>query len=281
MPYSVAALLVIADRFHLKPLLPLLHTNGRFYVLALSRKRVRLLRGDRDHTEELPLRGMPTSLAEAVASDDFERGRSFRQGSGATARGAIQETLRDRVKEETLRYCQQVNHGLQPYLHDERAPLLLAGVTSMLAIYRQANTYSYLVDDALIGAPDHLSAATLHAQAWEIVQPSFLRAQQDAAARYHQLAASTPARATANIRKILTSAFQGRIETIFVALDRHCWGQYDADSGAIELHNDQALNDTDLLDLAAVQTMLHGGTAYAVPAVQLPDAALAAAILRY
>jgi hypothetical protein len=281
LPYPVAELLVIANHFHLKPLLPLWHTNGRFYVLALSRDHVRLLHGDRAHVEELPLRNMPTSMAETLASDDFARERAFRQGSGVAARGATQETLRDRVKEETLRYCQQVNQGLHAYLRDERAPLVLAGVTSILAIYRQANTYPHLVSHALTGAPDHLSAITLHAQAWEIVQPIFLQAQQEAVARYQHLAASAPARVTSNIRKILPSALQGRIETLFVALDRQRWGTYDAASSAIELHDEQALNNIDLLDLAAVQTMLHGGAAYAVPVEQLPDTELAAAILRY
>jgi hypothetical protein len=36
-----------SDRFHLKPLLPLLTGDGRFYILALSQNQVRLLQGTR------------------------------------------------------------------------------------------------------------------------------------------------------------------------------------------------------------------------------------------
>jgi hypothetical protein len=38
---------VVTDRFHIKPLLPLLSGDGRFYVLALSQSEVRLLQGTR------------------------------------------------------------------------------------------------------------------------------------------------------------------------------------------------------------------------------------------
>jgi len=38
---------VVSDRFHLKPLLPLLTGDGRFYILALSQNQVRLLQGTR------------------------------------------------------------------------------------------------------------------------------------------------------------------------------------------------------------------------------------------
>ena len=47
LPLDLPELLVVADRFHVKPLLPLLANDYRFYVLALSQNEVRLLEGTR------------------------------------------------------------------------------------------------------------------------------------------------------------------------------------------------------------------------------------------
>jgi hypothetical protein len=47
LPLSFGELAVISDRYHLKPLLPLLAGDGSFYVLALSQNEVRLLGASR------------------------------------------------------------------------------------------------------------------------------------------------------------------------------------------------------------------------------------------
>ena len=47
VPLPLDELVVVARRFHSKPLLPLLSGDGHFFVLALSQKEVRLLRGTR------------------------------------------------------------------------------------------------------------------------------------------------------------------------------------------------------------------------------------------
>ncbi|MBI5252699.1 MAG: hypothetical protein HY912_24655, partial [Desulfomonile tiedjei] len=44
-PFDFDELVVVSDRFHTKPLLPLLSGDGLFYVLALSQNQVRLLQG--------------------------------------------------------------------------------------------------------------------------------------------------------------------------------------------------------------------------------------------
>jgi hypothetical protein len=47
------------------------------------------------------------------------------------------------------------------------------------------------------------------------------------------------------------------------------------------VHRAPELGDEDLLNVAAVKTLLTGGTVYAVPPDEMPDAASVAAVLRY
>ncbi|MDX2243921.1 MAG: hypothetical protein NW224_24865 [Leptolyngbyaceae cyanobacterium bins.302] len=49
----------------------------------------------------------------------------------------------------------------------------------------------------------------------------------------------------------------------------------------LEIHNDAQPGDEDLLNAAAIQTLFHGGTVYAVEPQNVPDDAPVAAVFRY
>ena len=62
----------MADRFNVKPLLRLPASAERFYILALSQNRVRLLEGANAKISEIDLdiEDIPRSLADAMKYDD-------------------------------------------------------------------------------------------------------------------------------------------------------------------------------------------------------------------
>src|SRR5438105_6031706 len=55
VPLALDDRVVIAARFHVKPLVPLLSGEGRFYVLALSASGLRLLQATPDTVQEIDL----------------------------------------------------------------------------------------------------------------------------------------------------------------------------------------------------------------------------------
>ena len=59
------------------------------------------------------------------------------------------------------------------------------------------------------------------------------------------------------------------------------WGGFDPDTMSVDLHPEPEPTDEDMLDFAAIHTLLNGGTVYAVEPEQLPEQAPAAAIFRY
>jgi hypothetical protein len=59
------------------------------------------------------------------------------------------------------------------------------------------------------------------------------------------------------------------------------WGAFDPVTNKVELHEDAKAGDRDLLDSAAVQTLLNGGQVYAVQPEQMPVEAPVAALFRY
>jgi hypothetical protein len=287
LPINFKQLLVITERFHLKPLLPLLYRNGHFYVLALSQNQVRLLEGTLFSVDEVDLGDMPTSLREALWFDDPERQLQFHTGtvtpgSGGARPGVFHgQGIGNEAKTDLLRYFQQIDDCLTEMLGDEQAPLVLAGVDYLLPIYRQANHYPYLVGEAILGNPDELSAENLHRCAWKIIEPIFNTNQHHALARYQELSGSGSELASDKLESIVPAAHYGRVDTLFVALDQQLWGSFDASKKILEQHQEFCSGDQDILDLAAVQTLMNGGSVYALELSNMPDKARLAAIFRY
>jgi hypothetical protein len=287
LPLALEELVVVDAHIHITPLLRLLSGDGQFYVLTLGLGGVRLFQGTQYGLSPVTLHGVPASLQDALKYDEFAKQPQFHPGVPGSGgeRGAIfhgQGARDDRVaKEETLHYFQQVERGVAHALRDEHAPLLLASLAYLLPIYRAANTYAQLVEDAIAVNPDDLSLEELHARAWALVAPHFERARAAAVERYHMLRGTKVALATSYVRAIIPAAYDGRVDTLFLASGQRQWGIFDPSSGELAVHADAGSRDAELLNLAALQTMGHGGVVYAVAPEQIPDAAPLAAILRY
>ncbi len=289
LPISFKEQVVISDHFSLKPLLPLLSASERFYILALSQNDIRLLEATRYGVELATLpESVPESLADALKYEESENEVSYYSSASGAQRGKGgrhpvifygRGVGIDDTKEHILRYFQQINRGLHELLHDETAPLVLAGVEYLFPLYREVNTYPHLLEQGVAGNPDRLNAEQLHKQAWPVVQPYLMEKQQEAAARYAMLAGT--GQASSEIREIVPAACYGRINTLFVAVNREQWGLFEPASGSIHVHEKAKFGDDDLLDIAATQTLQHRGTVYAVNDVDVPGGTLASAVFRY
>lgn len=289
LPIPVKDHVVVSDHFYLKPLLPLLTGNERYYILAFSQNDIRLLEGTHYSVSEVELpEEFPESLAEALkydVTDNLVRYHSSSSGAqvGKGGRRAVifhgQGVGIDDSKDNLLRYFQEIDRGLRELLRDETAPLVLAGVAYLFPIYREANTYPHLLEEGIAGNPDKLKAETLHERAWAILEPYALQPQHEAAARYKD--ARGTERASSTLREVLPAAFSGRVESLFVALDQEQWGSYDPATNTLSLHTEAEPGEEDLLNVAALQTLLHGGTVYAVERSAVPGEALVAAVFRY
>lgn len=274
---------VIADHFQITPLLPLLSGDGRFFVLALGQKHVRLFQGTRSTMEEIDLAGVPASREEALQEDWVAETRNLHThpavAGPARSREAIfhgQGAGIDSPKEGLLEFCRRVDRGLQRFLRSDRSPLVVAAADVLLPIYRQANSYPHLLDEGIECPPEHWSAQELHDRAWEVVQPHFQEEREKTAALYQQLAGT--GRTANDPATVVAAAAQGQIQTLFVALGRPQWGTFDPAQLKVEVHDAQGPRDEDLLNLAAIYTLAHKGTVYAVEPEQVPDATPLAAI---
>src|SRR5215469_3960484 len=200
LPTGFREQVVVGDHFYLKPLLPLLTDDERFYVLALSHNAVRLLACTHYSANELKLpEQVPASLAESLKYEERENDLQSHSSAsvGTMGKGGRHPAVFhgqgvgiDEGRDDLLRYFQHIDRGLHARLQEETAPLVLTGVEYLFPIYQQANTYPHLLEQGVASNPDKLKAEKLREKAWILVKPTVLQAQQGAAVRYQELAST-------------------------------------------------------------------------------------------
>jgi hypothetical protein len=288
LPLSFPQLVVVANRFMIKPLLPLLAGDGRFLILALSQNAVRLFRATRYSLQEVTeLPGVPANLDEVLQYDEAHKELQFFAGAASPGAGGRRAAVfyssggseQSYKKEALLRYCQQIDTGLHSLLRHENVPLVVAAVDYLVAIYRQANHYPHLLSQAILGSPDRFTPDELRHKAWAIVEPHLRLAQAQAIDHFWRVAKK--GQASGHLQKIVPAAYAGRVATLFTAVDQQQWGHFDSQSGEVQLHETAEPSDEELLDLAAYYTLRAGGIVYALPAADMPGEVSLAAIFRY
>lgn len=283
LPAAFEKLVVVSNRFHLKPLLPLLGVEERFYILALSQNNLRLIEGTAQGAREIDLETIPRNLNEALQYDEPEKQIRFHTGKSVGGQRATMTAghtaTRNDAKENMSQYSRVIDKGLRNLLREERVPLVLAGVDYLFPIYREANTYPHLMGEGIPGNPEGMSTEQLHRQALAIVKPYFRKAENDALSQYRQ---SSGTGLTSNdIGEIVPAAYHGRIGMLFFATGYQEWGTIDPEGNIIQRGKEKTANEEDLLDLAAIHTFLNGGTVFPLAPEKMPDNTPLAAVFRY
>lgn len=291
LPIEFQELVVVTAQFHLKPLLHLINNDGRLYILALSQDNVKFFEGTRYSLNEVEVENMPKSLAEALQYDETAKEGQFRisTSKGGTGNAAVQAGSfhgqgspdRDKHQEKILQFFHIIDDAVQEKLKNQKAPLVLAGVEYLFSIYKETNEYPHLVEEGINVNVDIVKPEELHEKALQIVEPLFHQEELETIERYQELAGADTSKASKDIKEIISAAYFQRVDSLFVPVGQQIWGEFDPDTMSVDLHPEPEPDDEDMLDFAAIHTLLNGGTVYAVEPEKVPDKATAAAIFRY
>jgi hypothetical protein len=277
-PVALPELAVAAPRFHLKPLLSLVADDGAFHVLELHQRGIRLHVGTRHSLREIPLPHShhPTAEAIAAATHGGHAARPRERDHTAMWFGSAHE---HGAKERAAAHFHAVDRLVRQALHDSQAPLVLAGLEWLVAIYREVNHHQRLAKEAVIADTTTMPAAELHQHAWRVVEPT-LAAPRRAVEELHARSGGGRGRVE-SLGEILPLAREGRVASLLVASDRERWGAVGAAGQEPTLHATRADGDEDLLNAAAVLALRGGATVFAVADERLASRTGASALLRY
>lgn len=297
LPVELEEVARVNDRPYLEPLIPIVTDDTHFYVIVLSQHAVRLLECNRLLARELPLpEGTPHRVEDAAGweirrdslqAHDIHSGpllahsstRKFRVPSGNAGNRPIYHGQGAGAGEDDTdlqRFVRDLDAGLWSAITHRGSPVVLATSEGLQAIFREHTRLPNVVEEFLHGNFERVSNDAVHARALELIEPQLEQRLEEARARFRALDGT--GRATAQIEQVVAAAADGRIDTLFVREGAEVPGHFDPATQRVVLTDG---GHTDLLDLAATDTFLRGGTVHRLEADAMPTPSEAAAILRY
>lgn len=268
LPYHVEAETSVAATFEIIPLLPMLEGGGNYYLLALTMNHVRLYRGDRDRLEEIMVEGIAPMKVEDVVGTDFKprtlqvrtsgRSQSIFHGHG--------EWKGEFKKEEVLKYLRAVDGGVNQILKGENKRLIIASSNDMFAQYTAVNNYPHLCQDHVDIDPEFMDLQSLHAASWNKVYHYFDTERQLKEEQVKQR--HDTARTSTDLRDILANSIAGKVDTLFIQSGAKVWGTYDPVNNVLNIHENQRLISTSILNFLAKTALAHQGAVF----LQAPEA---------
>lgn len=286
LPEHFPQKVMVSSRFHIKPMLPLLSGNTRFYLLILDTAGVKFFSGTRFMIDKIESEKIPRSMDETLGFDTMDKNTQFSSYPASISQSKVNVfgygRQTDKKKINIMNYFYRVNGAIFELLQNSNDPLVIAGVEYLHPLYRETNTYPNLVETGIEQGCSDMSIEELHQRAWAVVEPLFQTSKIRDTTNYKILAGEKKSTAADDLRTIVTGAQHGRVATLFVTDGESVvWGRYDDSKQDIEIHPQEQPGDEDLLDRAAINTLLRGGTVYVVNPEEMPGKAPIAALLRY
>jgi hypothetical protein len=277
----VPELIVVADSFHIKPLIRILQSADRYQILCLNRHEARLYEGNRDVLDSVELAEFASTIKEALGDQLTEPQHMIgsygvKGGGGGAAVHHGHGSKRDEVEIDMLRFFRSIDRGiLEFHSRPSGLPLMLAALPEQHEPFRNVSHNPYLMDDGIMTSPDALSLNELRKQAWNIIEPNYLARLADLNENFH--AARAQQAASADLSDVAKAAIAGRVATLLVEADRVIPGIVDRNSGAILSTESAFKHVDDMLDDLAEIVLAKGGQVVVVPRERMPtDSGLAA-----
>jgi hypothetical protein len=275
---------IVADSFHIKPLLRILQSADRYQVLGLNRQEVKLFEGNRDTLDAIELApGVPRTITDALGEELTQphltvasyglgaKGTPMRHGHGGK---------QDEVDKDAERFFRAVDRAiLEHHSRPSGLPLLLAALPEHHALFHQVSHNPFLMAEGLDTHPDALSPDAFRQRAWQAVEPRYLARLAGLVEEFG--AAQSKELGSDDLVQAAEAAIAGRVATLLLEADRQVPGRIDAATGQIEFADQAHPEIGDLLDDLGELVLKMGGQVVIVPGERMPTLTGIAAIYRF
>jgi hypothetical protein len=275
LPSEVPEIANVNEYFNIISLIPEIMFNKIYYVLALSRNYNRILRCTKGTVEKIDVEGVPDSIQEILQYDESEKTLQYHSSGGESAIFHGQGVVDDEKKEELLQYFRMIDQGLNKHLNPRnkknKIPLVIMCVKELFPLYKEINTYPYLLETNVEGNPDDLSDDLIKNSALEIVSGYFHNQIDDINKIYHDLKGT--GKTSTQLEDIVSASVFSRVENLLIKKNVYQYGTFDVEENNVQLaaeEHDQK-GTYDLYNFAAINTIKNGGQVYVLDEEKMPD----------
>lgn len=278
LPYPVQEQAYVADHFLITPILPMISMDGSFFVLAVSRQNLRLLRCTRNEVADVTPAGIPTSV-EDYLEEDPEKQLQFHTGTHGQKAMYFGHNANEEDKMIVVeQFFREAERSITNRLKSEGDPLIAVGLSDNINLYKKINNYPRLMSDVIKTNPNDLSDKQLKDMGWEFVRTYFLEEMYKSLENFETKSAE---KFSNNLEEIIEATVMGKTSSIFISTGEARWGYYDEAHNAVQFSSSPNGRDVDLLNWLSIKGLKMGCKVWLLPKEEMPAQSTVAAEFRF
>lgn len=278
LPVNFETYSYVSDHFYVKPLIPMLNRDERFYLLSLQLEDVKLYEATQYSIGEVEVEDLVPSQLEDRVGYDYEekhqKHKTQRNNIGANPGGTstqhgYEAADKDR-KNEIERFFRAVDKGIYGILHNENVPLVVACQDAYFPWYKEVSRYKHLYPVVVPGNPeaDYDSMFDLHEAAVNVLEPHFRKELDKKVEQFKEL---NPERTSASVSDILPAIYEGKVDTLFLQNREDLWGNYNENMSSVQVDDQESSANLSLMNLAAKKVIEQGGQVFLMEREFMPN----------
>ncbi len=268
----VQELAVVADSFHIKPLIRIFQSADRYQVLGLNRNQFTLYEGDRYGLAKIHLaEGTPTTIEDFLGTEYYEK--YFTSGTYAGPSGVGAYHGHDGKKDVQDKIVEKFFRQVDKFVYDEVSkpsglPLLLVALDEYHSIFQNISNNLYLLKKRINMDYTALTPERLNEIVWEEMEQVYLEKTAKLVDAFQS--AQAKFMASGDIAQVARAAWEKRVDAVLIESDRIIPGKINLETGHIIKGDLNNPGFDDLLDDIAEKVMRYGSEVIILPSERMP-----------
>ena len=280
---QVKELAVVADSFHIKPLIRVFQSVEKYQLLGLSRNEFTLYQGNRYGYQQIELKpGTPRTMKEVLGDEHTDAYQAHglsgdSDGTGVYYGHGGKEVEIDKDTEKFFRYIDRF--VFENCSKPSKLPLVLVSLKEYHTLFKHISHNPYLMEEGINASYESLEMGQLKERALKIIEPIYLEKTRKLVDSFETAKANSLG--SGDLAQVTKAAFENRVKIVFIAADKIVPGKIDGATGQIVQGDINDPDCDDILDDIAELVLKNRGEVVVLSKELMPGGTGVAAIYRY
>jgi len=274
---------VVANNFHIKPLIKAFQSIENYQLLGLSRENFSLYQGNRLGFEEIAInQDTPRTMEQVLGKQLSDASLSYGSyaGAGGPAMYYGQDGVKQEINKDTEKYFRYVDSFVfENYSKTSKLPLILVSLKEYHSEFKRLSNNPYLLKDGIDKSIESLDLHEIQKRAEIIIDEINMEKMQKLTESYAK--AEAELLGSSDLVQIVKAAYENRVATILLEEDKIVSGKINLKTGEIKFGDINNPDYGDILDDLAELVLSGGGAVIVLTKEMMPCNTGIAAIYRY
>lgn len=278
----VEELAIVADSFHMKPLIRINQSADRYHLLGLNREEFAIFEGSRYDIEKIELHPDIRNTFEKAVGEEYEEKKVTPTGSGPRDQTMMHGfgSKKDVIHKVTDKFFRIVDSEvIKHFSRPMELPVYLVALDEYHSMFQQISKNSFLREQGIKADYQALELNDLKDAAWKILEPIYLEKTQALVEQFETARAKDEG--SDDIAQVARAATEGRISRVLIESDKIYPGRVHLETGELTEADIDNPEIDDVLDDIAELVFKQKGEVVVVPKERMPSDTGVAAVYRY